>query len=95
MRKQSGATLHAKHLLGIALVAALLLSGCATIKSFFGAKQEENEPAPTVTVQVGAAESGSIQRKVAADVEVVPARPGGHRAQGQLAGQKVLCRARK
>src|ERR1035437_2958868 len=51
-------------LIGIALVAGLLLSGC-------GAK-EAAEEAPTVTVQVGAAENETIERKVIADATLYP-----------------------
>ena len=51
-------------LMGIALVAGLLLSGC-------GAK-EPAEEAPTVTVQVGAAENEPIQLKISADATLYP-----------------------
>jgi multidrug efflux pump subunit AcrA (membrane-fusion protein) len=50
--------------LGVALVAGLLLSGCKS--------QEASEETPTVTVQVGAAENGPIQRKVIADAVLYP-----------------------
>jgi HlyD family secretion protein len=51
-------------LMGIALIAGLLLSGCKA--------QEAAEEAPTVTVQVGAAENGPIQLKVNADAILYP-----------------------
>jgi len=51
-------------LIGIALVAGLLLSGCGT--------KEAAEEAPTVTVQVGAAENEAIQLKVSADATLYP-----------------------
>jgi multidrug efflux pump subunit AcrA (membrane-fusion protein) len=51
-------------LMGVALVAGLLLSGCKS--------QEASEDAPTVTVQVGAAEKAPIQRKVIADAVLYP-----------------------
>ncbi|MBZ5698711.1 MAG: efflux RND transporter periplasmic adaptor subunit [Acidobacteriia bacterium] len=51
-------------LMGIALVAGLLFSGC-------GAK-EAPEEAPTVTVQVGAAENEAIQLKISADATLYP-----------------------
>jgi HlyD family secretion protein len=51
-------------LMGVALVAGLLLSGCST--------KEAAEETPTVTVQVGAAENGPIQRKVIADAVLYP-----------------------
>jgi HlyD family secretion protein len=50
--------------LGVALVASLLLSGCKP--------QETPEEAPTVTVQVGAAENQPIQLKVIADAVLYP-----------------------
>ncbi len=50
--------------MGVAFVAGLLLSGCS--------KQEASEEAPTVTVQVGAAETGPIQLKVIADAVLYP-----------------------
>jgi HlyD family secretion protein len=53
-----------RNLMGIALVAGLLLSGCST--------QEAPEAAPTVTVQVDAAEKEAIQRKVIADATLYP-----------------------
>jgi HlyD family secretion protein len=49
---------------GVALVAGLLISGCS--------KQEASEEAPTVTVQVGAAEKEPIQLKVIADAVLYP-----------------------
>jgi HlyD family secretion protein len=48
----------------ILMAAGVLLSGCA--------KKEADEPTPTVTVQVGAAEKGPIQRKVIADATLYP-----------------------
>jgi multidrug efflux pump subunit AcrA (membrane-fusion protein) len=51
-------------LIGVALAAGLFLTGC-------GAKAEP-EVAPTVTVQVGAAENEPIQRKVIADATLYP-----------------------
>jgi multidrug efflux pump subunit AcrA (membrane-fusion protein) len=53
-----------RKLIGWPLLAGLLLTGCA-------AKQEA-EVAPTVTVQVGAAENETIQRKVVADATLYP-----------------------
>jgi HlyD family secretion protein len=50
--------------IGVALVAGLLLSGCKP--------KTETEEAPTVTVQVGAAESQPIQLKVIADAVLYP-----------------------
>ena len=53
------------HLTGIALTAGiLLLTGCS--------KPEAPEAAPTVTVQVDAAENEAIQRKVVADATLYP-----------------------
>jgi HlyD family secretion protein len=52
------------NLMGMALVAGFLLSGCAA--------KPEAEPAPTVTVQVDAAEKEAIQRKVIADATLYP-----------------------
>jgi HlyD family secretion protein len=52
------------YILGTALVAGLLVSGCKP--------KEEAEEAPTVTVQVGAAEKGPISRKVIADATLYP-----------------------
>jgi len=51
-------------LVGLALVAGLLLAGCK--------KEETKDEAPTVTVQVGAAESQPIQLKVIADAVIYP-----------------------
>ena len=51
-------------LLGVALAAALVSSGC----SHTGAA----EPNPTVTVQVGAAENQTIERKVSAEATLYP-----------------------
>ena len=51
-------------LLGVALVAGFLLSGCKTATP--------PEDAPTVTVQVGAAENEPIQLKVIADAVLYP-----------------------
>jgi HlyD family secretion protein len=51
-------------LMGVALVAGLLLSGCKA--------QDAPEEAPTVTVQVGAAENQPIQLKVIADAILYP-----------------------
>src|SRR2546430_9204039 len=51
-------------LLGVALVADLLLSGCKPAAPA--------EDAPTVTVQVGAAENEPIQLKVIADAVLYP-----------------------
>jgi HlyD family secretion protein len=51
-------------LIGVALVAGFLLSGCKS--------GEPAEEAPTVTVQVGAAEAGPIQLKVIADAVLYP-----------------------
>ena len=48
----------------IALFAGLLLSGCSA--------KEAPEAAPTVTVQVGAAENETIQQKVTADAVLYP-----------------------
>ena len=50
--------------IGVALVAGLLLSGCKP--------KTETEEAPTVTVQVGAAENQPIQLKVIADAVLYP-----------------------
>src|SRR5258708_14872970 len=50
--------------MGVALVAGLLLSGCKP--------KVDAEEAPTVTVQVGAAENQPIQRKVIADAVLYP-----------------------
>jgi HlyD family secretion protein len=55
---------HPRGLLGFAVVAGLLLSGCRA--------KEAAEEAPTVTVQVGAAEKGPIQLKVNADATLYP-----------------------
>ena len=50
---------------GVALAAGLLFfSGCSP--------KEANDEAPTVTVQVGAAENEPIQRKVIADATLYP-----------------------
>ena len=51
-------------LLGLALAASLLVSGCA--------KTTTAEAAPTVTVQVGAAENQTIERKVITEATVYP-----------------------
>jgi HlyD family secretion protein len=51
-------------LMGAALIAGLLIAGCKS--------QEAAEEAPTVTVQVGAAEAGPIQLKVIADAVLYP-----------------------
>ena len=51
-------------LVGLALVAGLVLSGCSS--------GEQAEAAPTVTVQVGAAENRPIQRVVTADAILFP-----------------------
>jgi HlyD family secretion protein len=51
-------------LLGVALAAALISSGCG--------KGEVAEAAPTVTVQVGAAENQTIERKVTAEATLYP-----------------------
>jgi len=51
-------------LLGAALAASLLSSGCS--------KGETTEAAPTVTVQVGAAENETIERKVIAEATLYP-----------------------
>jgi len=51
-------------LMGMALVAGLLLAGCK--------KEETKDEAPTVTVQVGAAESQPIQLKVISDAVIYP-----------------------
>ena len=51
-------------LLGATLVAALLSSGCG--------KENKVEAAPTVTVQVGAAENQQIDRKVMAEATLYP-----------------------
>ena len=51
-------------LLAVALAAGLLASGCA--------KEKEVEAAPTVTVQVGAAENQTIDRKVVAEATLYP-----------------------
>jgi HlyD family secretion protein len=50
---------------GIALIASFFLSGCS-------AKPDSAEAAPTVAVQVGAAENEAIQRKVIADAILYP-----------------------
>ena len=52
------------YVLGTALVAGLLVSGCKP--------KEAQEDAPTVTVQVGDAEKGPISRKVIADATLYP-----------------------
>jgi len=49
---------------GAVLVSGILLSGCAA--------KEASEETPTVTVQVGAAENATIQRKVIADAIIYP-----------------------
>jgi len=51
-------------LLGLTLVCGILLSGCSA--------KEASDEAPTVTVQVGAAENGPIKREVAADAILYP-----------------------
>ena len=51
-------------LLGFALAAGFLMSGCKTAAP--------TEEAPTVTVQVGAAEKEQIQLKVVADAVIYP-----------------------
>ncbi len=53
-----------RDLLGLALIAGLVLTGCSA--------QPEAEVSPTVTVQVGAAEKEPIQRKVIADATLYP-----------------------
>src|SRR5580704_4861970 len=67
--KHSAASVAAKahpsrDLLGLALIAGLVLTGCSA--------QPEAEVSPTVTVQVGAAENEPIQRKVIADATLYP-----------------------
>ena len=52
-------------LAGVSLAASLFLSGCS-------AKEEGVEAAPTVAVQVDAAENEAIQRKVTADAILYP-----------------------
>src|SRR6266849_3226360 len=52
-------------LVGIVVVTGLLLSGCS-------AKGDAEEASPTVTVQVGAAENQTIQRKVIAEATLYP-----------------------
>ena len=61
--KGAGAGRRARGLMGI-VVAGLLLSGCSAKK--------ETEAAPTVTVQVDAAEKEAIQRKVIAEATLYP-----------------------
>jgi HlyD family secretion protein len=61
--KGAGADRRARGLMGI-VVAGLLLSGCSAKK--------ETEAAPTVTVQVDAAEKEAIQRKVIAEATLYP-----------------------
>lgn len=51
-------------LLALTLAGGILLSGCST--------KEASEEAPTVTVQVGAAENGPIKREVIADAIIYP-----------------------
>lgn len=51
-------------LLGVALAAGILSSGCS--------KEKSVEAAPTVTVQVGAAENQTIDRKVIAEATLYP-----------------------
>ncbi len=63
-RSGSRATWRSAGLLGFALVAGLLLSGCKAAAPA--------EDAPTVTVQVGAAENEPIQLKVIADAVLYP-----------------------
>src|ERR1700730_15690017 len=58
------ATRALRRLIGVALGASLLLSGCST--------KETAEAAPTVTVQVGAAENGKIERTVSAEAILYP-----------------------
>src|SRR5258706_14906962 len=53
-----------RRVMGVALVAGLLLSGCKP--------KVDAEEAPTVTVQVGAAENQPIQLKVIADAVLYP-----------------------
>src|SRR6267378_2013263 len=63
-RSGGRATWRSAGLLGFALVAGLLLSGCKAAAPA--------EDAPTVTVQVGAAENEPIQLKVIADAVLYP-----------------------
>ena len=59
-RRQRGALYFA----GVAIFASALLIGCSN--------KEAAEEAPTVSVQVGAAEKGTIERKVASDAVLYP-----------------------
>jgi multidrug efflux pump subunit AcrA (membrane-fusion protein) len=63
-RSRGRATWRSAGLLGVALVAGLLLLGCKPVAPA--------EDAPTVTVQVGAAENEPIQLKVIADAVLYP-----------------------
>jgi HlyD family secretion protein len=64
LRSRGHATWRSAGLLGVALVVGLLLSGCKPAAPA--------EDAPTVTVQVGAAENEPIQLKVIADAVLYP-----------------------
>ena len=64
IRKDPFAGRWAGGLLGVALAAALISSGCG--------KGEVAEASPTVTVQVGAAENQTIERKVSAEATLYP-----------------------
>ena len=63
-RGECGSIWRSAGLLGVALVAGFLLAGCKTATPA--------EDAPTVTVQVGAAENEPIQLKVIADAVLYP-----------------------
>jgi multidrug efflux pump subunit AcrA (membrane-fusion protein) len=63
-REEGRAVWQSAGLLGVALVAGLLLSGCKPA--------DTAEETPTVTVQVGAAENEPIQLKVIADAVLYP-----------------------
>ena len=65
VKRGEAARLAPMALAGVALAASLFLSGCS-------AKEEGVEAAPTVAVQVDAAENEAIQRKVTADAILYP-----------------------
>ena len=65
VKRDAAARLAPMALAGMALAASFFLSGC-------GAKDTGVEAAPTVAVQVDAAESEAIQRKVTADAILYP-----------------------
>ncbi len=66
------------NLMGVALVAGFLLTGCST--------KEAPEASPTVTVQVDAAEKEPIQRKVIAEATLYPRDQAAIVPESRLAG---------